>query len=219
MTLVVLSMDIAARSRDFPGDLARSLALKLVDWRPFERDLATRADNLGACGIGVVDLRHRRHNHWEISAQDLAERLEEEITDLSATGDILLVSWIAPCLRVKPADAVIRVKAPKEARAASFQKMTCVPCLQTACLDLESEEALISRFISLIAGARRKSRQHFDCELDEHSTDLSRFASQIRLHATLGKFRRGRENCDQAAPHELRKSIRDSFGHNAVRRR
>jgi cytidylate kinase len=167
MTIVALSIEPGTRGRTFAAALARCLGVALADRRAFERNIAMRSD-FGDKKLALFDGGSARFAaNWRIREEDLAMRLREEMLQTAAHGNVLIVGWSAAAiLRPLRHVACVSVRARQGYRAANIQRQLAFTEIETARLEVESEDALITRFVQRIFSSDWRDPDLYNLVLD-----------------------------------------------------
>jgi cytidylate kinase len=193
MTTIALSVAPGTASREFTSALARSLDLELVDLRPFEHDMARRSD--AAPGVLKRFIHAKSSTRWNISREQLARRMHEETLEIAASGDVLIVGWSAPVI-LRPFTHVARVGV---GGAMAFRERTIMATyayrdVRTARFEIESEDAMLARWLSLTFGAEAHDASLYNLVVDAESVSCEACSDLLRLLVSAPRFK--------ATPHD-----------------
>lgn len=187
MTTIALSVAPGTASREFTSALARSLDLELVDLRPFEHDMARRSD--AAPGVLKRFIHAKSSTRWNISREQLARRMLEETLEIAARGNVLIVGWSAPVI-LQPFTHVARVGL---GGAMAFRERTIMATyayrdVRTARFEIESEDAMLARWLSLTFGAEAHDASLYNLVVDAESVSCEACSDLLRLLVSAPRF-------------------------------
>ncbi|MFM9942470.1 MAG: AAA family ATPase [Hyphomicrobiaceae bacterium] len=177
MTVFALCVEPGAAAPGMVAGLASRLGLKLFDQRTFELAVAARSDfsdrKLHSYSSGTPLPAALR----DIRIEQLASRIREEVLEVVAAGNALIVGWSAiPILR--PFEHVPRVllRAPDRFRHSATMRQFGYQHIGTAQLEVDSTDGLIGRFLQRLYGCDWRAPDNFDLVVDS-----SRVPARLQL--------------------------------------
>jgi cytidylate kinase len=154
MTVIALIMETGTYDSKFGERVARKLGLQFTDMRAFELEIAERCDNNDCNVHRLVDGEGSVVQFWDLTSRQLSIRIKEQTLQTTAQGNTLILGWSAASILARIHHVVrVRVVAPIKYRERNVMKQLAYNDVRTARWEVESSDALISRFVSRTTGA------------------------------------------------------------------
>jgi cytidylate kinase len=173
MPVVALSIEYGCRSAAFAEVLAKALGLQLVDFRAIEEDLAERlfpdedtSNHVSARGRGPFEYP------WLISKCDVATLLRDEILERAKHGNAIIVgACAATVLGATHRVACVHLHGSMDFRSAIIQRRHAYPLIATAALEVEYQDATISKLVWQLFGQDWRDPSLYDLSIDVEQTN------------------------------------------------
>lgn len=192
MPVVALSLETGCRDANFVAAMAGALGLKLVDLRALEQKLAERTDVGGGHLLQPPGKLSRSIAKWHLSRGDLANLLRDEILEAARYGDVLIASaCAAPVLRPTRHVACVHIRGSLDFRTNHIQRQLAYPCVATAVLEVESEGALMTRFVRRLFDRDWRDPALYDLTIDAEHVDGRSSRQLIEMITQCPAYRDG----------------------------
>lgn len=184
MTTIVLSIMPGALPPRSARQIAARLGLRLVDQRPFERQVATRSDVRSDHAGDAAGEVSGSDGPWSMTQGQLFARMREQVLEQAADGHVLIVGWAAAAV-LQPFPCIMRVavRASDAYRARQIKAQLAYEDIRTACLEMESGDGILSRFVRRATGNDWQDPTDFDMVLDAARVPLSVMPALIETTA------------------------------------
>lgn len=217
MSVIALTIESNAQETNFAGTVTEALGLKLIDLRGFERQLAWVPEHEPAA-LSVRPALRQFHSgdvsFRAMSRRQLSARMREQLLDVAAEGNVVIVSWCAPVIlrRMLHVPRVL-VRASTGYRAAITQRHLNYSHRETACLEIESEDAAIERFVRRTFEADWRDPAAFDLIINSECINslgsvglmrslmqCPRFRNEQRSRSEIARLLRTLHDEEQSTP-------------------
>ena len=193
MPVIALSIEPHALDRTFAEVLTKSLGLEVIDLRDFERRLAW---NCGAEDVqpSALPKQIRRYSNpgmdWPMTSRQLATRIHELVLETAAEGNVAVLSWSASAV-LRPMHHVARVlvRASTAYRAATVQHELAYTHLETACMEIASEDTAIHGFVESTFNSDWQDPNAFSLVINSECMSVRQTIALIATLMTCPRFR------------------------------
>ena len=201
MAVIALSMELGTPGEQLAAGIAERLGLEIVDHRRFERDIAERLDAEDGEGVRqLANLRAPSWGRWGLTRRQLSRHIAEEILDVAARGNVLLIgSAAAVALRPFRHVLSVRVRAPLEIRERNVMRCLAYDDARVARWEIESTDWVHSRFVRHLFDADRQSPDLYDVVLNLEQISLIQCAVLVCLLARGSQFEETPAACEELA--------------------
>ena len=196
MTVVAMSTDLGSLSENLAAGLADRLGIEIVDHRRFERDMAWCSDADNGDGIRLVEERSPTRRQWKINSRQLSLRISEQILEVAARGNVLLIgSCAAVVLRSVHHVLSVGVRAPREFRERVVMQRLAYNDARIARWDIESSDAIHARFMRRVFDVDWQNPDLYDLILNADRIPVAQSAESVCLLAQAAKFKETPASC------------------------
>ncbi len=189
MTVVTLCTELGAVDEHFVTQLARSLGTDIVDHRLFERYILDCMDASDGEVFDLVKGQSTMSRHWDMNTRQLARQTSEEILEVAARGNVLIISSAAAAV-LRPIRHVLslRVRAPLDVRLHNVMQRLAYSDVRMAQWEIESVDAAHARYMRRVFDIDWQSPDLYDLVLNTERVPLAQWLEPVRHLARSAQF-------------------------------
>ena len=189
MTVVTLCTELGALDEHFVTQLARCLGTEIVDHRWFERHMLDCMDAGDGEVFDLVKGQSTMSRHWDMNTRQLARQTSEEILEVAARGNVLIISSAAAAI-LRPIRHVLslRVRAPIDVRLHNVMQRLAYADVRMAQWEIESVDAAHARYMQRVFDIDWQSPDLYDLVLNTERVPLGQWLEPVSRLAQCAQF-------------------------------